>query len=114
MHSPVVLGLDFGGSKIAVAVADVAGARLGTDTVPIRPDESAHANFVSGVSAARELLAAVAGGRVPAAVGACTFGIPHEDRVALAPNVPGWEQLAFGRELAAAVPGGPVRTGTAG
>ena len=29
MDNPVVLGVDFGGSKVAVAAADVAGARSG-------------------------------------------------------------------------------------
>ena len=45
-------------------------------------------------------------------MGACTFGIPHDDRVDLAPNVPGWERLAFGTRLRLAFPGAQVRVAT--
>jgi glucokinase len=44
-------------------------------------------------------LADVAEDRRLAAVGACTFGIPGEDRIELAPNIEGWSDLALGHEL---------------
>ncbi|MCP6769562.1 ROK family protein, partial [Klebsiella pneumoniae] len=44
-----------------------------------------------------------------AGVGACTFGIPREDGVALAPTVPGWDALPFGSALREAFDGVPVR-----
>src|SRR5256885_16554256 len=99
MDSPVVLGLDFGGTKIAAAVCDTSGARLGTTVVETRPADGAEASLERGIHAARTLLDTHAPGRRLAAVGACTFGIPREDRVDLAPTVPGWEDLALGPEL---------------
>ena len=132
-NSPVVLGFDFGGTKIATAVCDLKGNRLASATVctgagsgapaasepgaagrPSRPasDRGAQAIFGRGVQAARDLLAASAPGRELAAVGAATFGIPFEDRVELAPAIDGWESLALGRELRAAFEGAEVRMAT--
>src|SRR5450432_3891562 len=92
--SPVVLGLDFGGTKIAMAVCDPAGQRLGSATVPSGGGSGARASFDLGIAAARDLLAATAPGCELAAVGVSTFGIPFEDRVELAPNIGGWGDLA--------------------
>jgi glucokinase len=46
------------------------------------------------------------------AVGVATIGIPGENGVELAPNIPGWSGLALGRELRAAFPGARVRLAT--
>jgi len=105
----VVLGLDFGGTKIAIAVCDSSGTRLATTTVSSRADDGAQAGLARGIDAAHALLADQVPGAVLVAVGACTFGIPGDDGVELAPNIPGWKSLAFGRELRAAFPGVPVR-----
>jgi glucokinase len=110
MLSPVVLALDFGGSKIAAAVAEAStGARLGGSTVGTVAADGAAANLGLGLSAARRLLADVAPGRPLAAVGAATFGIPADDGVRLAPAIPGWEELRLGRELRRAFPGAEIR-----
>jgi glucokinase len=133
-NSPVVLGFDFGGTKIATAVCDLKGNRLASATVctgagsgapaasepgaagPATAgragDRGAQAIFGRGIQAARDLLAASAPGRELAAVGAATFGIPFEDRVELAPAIDGWESLALGRELRAAFEGAEVRMAT--
>ena len=129
-NSPVVLGFDFGGTKIATAVCDLIGNRLASATVstgaaPGAPepgsapgaaepgsDRGAHAIFGRGIQVARDLLAATAPGSELAAVGAATFGIPFEDRVELAPAIDGWESLALGRELRAAFEGSEVRMAT--
>ena len=132
-NSPVVLGFDFGGTKIATAVCDLIGNRLASATVctgagsgapaasepgAARPrrgpasDRGAQAIFGRGIQAARDLLAASAPGSELAAVGAATFGIPFEDRVELAPAIDGWESLALGRELRAAFEGAEVRMAT--
>jgi glucokinase len=105
---PVVLGVDFGGTKIAVAVCDIDGHRLGSMTVPTRPELGAPASFARAVAAARALLRTVAAGSAPIAVGASTIGIPGEHGVALAPNLPGWERFALGRELRTAFEGAEV------
>src|SRR2546423_15276277 len=112
MNSPVVLGLDFGGTKIAAAVCEMSGVRLGTTTVDTRPADGAEACLERGIRAARDLLETYAPGRPLAAVGACTFGIPREDRVDLAPTVPGWGDLALGRELDRAFGGAQIRLAT--
>ena len=127
-HPPVVAGIDFGGSKIAVAICDLMGNRLASGRVSTRagvdvppgPDgdgspaglDGAKVIFDRGVRATRELLAAAAPDSELAAVGVATFGIPAEDRVLLAPAIDGWEALALGRELRAAFPGADIRMAT--
>lgn len=107
----VLLGMDFGGTKIAVALADPAGRMLVSATVASDGDEGATAAFGRGVLAARRLLSE-AGDPELAAVGVATFGIPFEDRVELAPSIPGWGTLPLGRELRAAFPGAEVAMAT--
>src|SRR5215475_10221853 len=115
---PVVLGLDFGGTKIAVAVCDLQGNRLASATVStaaspgIPSGQHARTVFERGIRAARGLLATAAPGRDLIAVGASTFGIPYDDRVELAPAIDGWEELQLGRELRAAFDGSAVRMAT--
>ncbi len=112
MQSRVVLAVDFGGSKVAATVADATGRRLGSTSARVDPDSSARNTFEKAIEASKALLDDVAAGCGLAAVGACTFGIPREDRVELAPTINGWGELAFGRELRAAFPGVPVRYDT--
>ena len=112
MHSPVVLGLDFGGTKIAVAVCDLSGTRLGETTIETLAEQGAQASLERGILAAKTLLDDVAPGRELAAVGAATFGIPGDDGIALAPAIPGWSELALGRELGAAFIGAEIRLAT--
>lgn len=112
MPAPVVLALDFGGSKVAVAAAGVDGVQLGTATLAVRADDSAQRTFDRAVAAAYDLFADVAPGRPLTAVGACTFGIPRRDGIDLAPNIVGWERLAFGDRLRLAFPGAQIRMAT--
>src|SRR5581483_7166263 len=109
VHAPVVLGIDFGGSKIAAAVEELDGTILGARVHPIDPAHPAAQVFHGGIEAARALLDEAAAGRFLAAVGACTFGIPHDDRVELAPNITGWEAIPFGAALRRAFPGAALR-----
>jgi glucokinase len=97
VEDPVVLGLDFGGSKIAAAAAALDGRRLRELVVATDPAAGARANLARGIAAAHDVL----GGRTPAAVGAVTFGIPRADGIGLAPAIAGWEELALADELAA-------------
>lgn len=112
MPTPVVLGLDFGGSKVAAALADLDGERRGGTVRPVRAGESATTTFHRSVDAARALLSGVGPDVELVAVGACTFGIPREDGIDLAPTIDGWEALPFGALLRAAFPGAAIRTGT--
>ncbi len=52
----VLLGIDFGGTKIAVALADPGGRRLASATVDSAGELGARAAFDRGVRAARDLL----------------------------------------------------------
>lgn len=113
MQSSAVLALDFGGSKVALAVADPdTRERLGVHTLRVRAEDSAQESFDSAIVAARDLLAGTAQGRTLTAVGACTFGIPRADRIELAPTIAGWEGLAFGDELRRAFPVAELRIDT--
>jgi glucokinase len=107
-----VLGLDFGGTKIALAVCTPDGERLAATTVSSGGELGARASFERGVQAARDLLAGHAPGCELAAAGVATFGIPFEDRVELAPAIEGWGELAFGKELRAAFPGSVIKMAT--
>jgi glucokinase len=106
---PVVLGLDYGGTKIAAAVCDLAGNRLASTTVGSDGALGAQASFGRGIEVGRDLLSVTTPGSELVAVGVSTFGIPFEDRVELAPAIDGWDTLAMGRELRAAFPGTQVR-----
>lgn len=110
--SPVVLGLDYGGTKIAAAVADLDGNRLASTTTSSGGALGAQASFARGIQVARDLLAETAPGSELVAVGVSTFGIPFEDRVELAPAIDGWDKLAMGRELRAAFAGAAIRMAT--
>jgi predicted NBD/HSP70 family sugar kinase len=110
--SPVVLGLDFGGTKIAMAVCAPDGEQLASATFSSGGEDGARASFERGVQSARDLLAAAAPDRELVAVGVSTFGIPFDDRVELAPAIEGWGELPFGHELRDAFPGAAVRMAT--
>jgi glucokinase len=112
VHSPVVLGLDFGGTKIAGAVCDLTGRRLGSITIDTRAVDGAQASLERALAAAQALLESSAPGRQLAAVGACTIGIPSDDGIALATNIPGWGDLALDRELRRIFGGVDVRLAT--
>src|SRR5215467_12240753 len=112
MSSPVVVGLDFGGTKIAAALCDLAGRRLGTSTVPTLPEHGARAALDRAIDAAHRLVRDRGSDVDLLAVGASTFGIPGEHGVALSPAVPGWDGIALGRELRDAFSGADVRVAT--
>lgn len=110
--SPAALGLDFGGTKIAIAACDLAGNRLGLATVDSHAGDGAQAALDRGIAAAHALMSSLEPGWHLAGVGAATFGIPYDDRVELAPTIPGWEGLPFGRALREAFPGVPLALAT--
>ena len=89
--SSQLLGLDFGGTKIACAVADPAGTPIAEVTIPTDPDRGAH-QALERTFAAVDGLRANCPGRL-VGVGVSTMGITFEDRTELAPNVAGWAEL---------------------
>jgi glucokinase len=96
-----VLGIDVGGTKLALATADLDGNRRFDDELPTLADQGAPAVISRLLEAARGLVArtSAAGGGELRAVGAVSPGIVMDDRVLLAPNNPGWGTLALAAEL---------------
>src|SRR5262245_3280685 len=89
-----VLGIDFGGTKIALATAALDGRLLESDRLETDAGQGAVQAVDRALARGQQLLAETTrdGGRC-VAVSAVSPGIVYEDRVALAPNVPGWEEL---------------------
>src|SRR3954467_3106481 len=109
MPPAVVLGIDFGGTKIAIAVGDLDGNRLGAVTIPASAESGAAASLAATIDAGRGLLARVAVGYELAGLGVSTFGIPGPGGVARAPAIDGWPALPLGSELGAAFDRVPIR-----
>ncbi|GII31706.1 ROK family protein [Planotetraspora mira] len=128
---PYVLGIDFGGTKVALTVAPLSAAgvppgaasgvsgaapgaaleaALGTappvTRLETRGFEGAAEVVRRTVLACRALVASQAGDLV--AVGVSTFGIVRDGVVRLAPNVPGWEGLPLPGLLRQEFGGTPV------
>jgi glucokinase len=98
-----VLGIDVGGTKLALGTADLDGNRLFDDELPTLADQGAPAVISRLLEAARGLIkrTTAAGEGELVAVGAVSPGIVLADRVLLAPNNPGWGTLALAGELRA-------------
>jgi glucokinase len=86
-----VLGIDFGGTKIALATATTAGERLRSTRIETRAADGAEEVMRRTLAVARRLSDDTPG-RLTAA-GISTFGVVRDGRVQLAPNVRGWEDL---------------------
>jgi glucokinase len=89
-----VLGIDFGGTKIALATAALDGRLLEWDRLDTDAGNGAVQAVDRAVERGRQLVSQTTrnGGRC-VAVSAVSPGIVYEDHVVLAPNVPGWEEL---------------------
>lgn len=102
---PLILGLDFGGTKIACALADLNGTTKEQIVIATDPDRGAGQAIERAFAAAAEL-------QVPGrlvGVGVSTMGITLEDRVELAPNVRGWSGLRLPEAMRAQYPGVRIR-----
>jgi glucokinase len=86
-----VLGIDFGGTKIALATATTTGERLRATRIETRAADGADEVMRRTLAAAHRLTEATPGRLL--AAGISTFGVVRDGRVHLAPNVPGWEDL---------------------
>jgi glucokinase len=92
-----VLGIDFGGTKMAIATASLDGEPLEYARLETEATRGARQAVARALERARELVAVTqfaTNGRC-LAVGAVSPGIVYADRVLLAPNVPGWEELGL-------------------
>jgi glucokinase len=104
MDRAMVVGIDFGGTKIDVALADAAGEVLERVRLATEAQNGAEQALERTVTAVQELAQRSAnhGGRV-LGYAAVSPGVVREDRILLVPNLPGWERLALGRWLATAL-----------
>ncbi|MBO0881573.1 MAG: ROK family protein, partial [Mycobacterium sp.] len=104
---PLILGLDFGGTKIACAVADLAGTPVDQVVIATEPDNGAEQALRRTFAAVDELRSRQPGRLV--GVGVSTMGITFEDRTELAPNVAGWSELRMPEMLRTQYPGVNIR-----
>jgi len=98
---------DFGGTKVDVALVGPGRQIISRTTLPTEAENGADQVIERALSAAAELCAAhgLAG---TSSVGVSTMGYTREDRVNLAPNVPGWECLKLPATFRRAFPGVPL------
>jgi glucokinase len=101
--SPIdfVLAIDFGGTKFDVATATLDGRIVTTERLQTDAAGGADQAVERALVCARELAeaaTATTGGRLVAA-GASSPGIVLDDRILLAPNVPGWTELPLAARL---------------
>lgn len=92
-----VLAIDFGGTKVALATADFTGHLLEQTRIETHASQGALQVLERTFLAAHPLIertAASTGGRCVAA-GVISPGVILPDRILLAPNVPGWGDLAL-------------------
>jgi len=103
--------MDFGGTKIALAVCALDGRCLARHVLATSPDDGGDAVLGRGIAAGQALIAGVEPRHKLAAVGVSTIGVPRPDGVKLAPAIPGWDHVALARSITAAF-GVPVRVAT--
>jgi glucokinase len=96
-----VVAIDFGGTKLDVATAALDGRILATERLETDAAGGADQAVERALACARRLRAeteTATGARLVAA-GASSPGIVLEDRILLAPNVPGWTELPLAARL---------------
>jgi glucokinase len=106
------LALDIGGTKLAVAVGAPNGTLRRIRFAPTSASDGGARVLERAIALAQEVLVEElgAGGEV-AALGVSTMGLTRSDHVELAPNVPGWSDLAIPATLAEAFPDLEVTVG---
>lgn len=104
MSMPVdgfVLGIDLGGTKIALATADVNGTLLSQQTIATLAPQGAEQAIARTIAHGRDLVEQTRRElqRRLVAVGIATMGITLADGVLMAPNVSGWNRLALPAQM---------------
>jgi glucokinase len=101
------LAIDVGGTKIAVGLADSAGALVHTATLPT-PRGNAEAVW----AVAEQLITETIAGNAVRGVGIASAGPIHLATGTVSPiNIAGWRDFPIVDRVAALVPGAPVRLG---
>ena len=112
MSTERILGIDFGGTKVALGLADHDGNLLATRRLDTDAQAGADQVVVRALAGAKNLLADQNATAAVTAIGVVSPGIVLPDRILLAPNVPGWEQLHLRELVAAEFPAVPIAVGT--
>jgi glucokinase len=99
------LAIDFGGTKIAVGTARGDGELIACERIETLADRGAEQAVARALELARKLAAdaRAAGAGECAAAGAVSPGVVQDNRMLLAPNVPGWDGLDLPARLADAL-----------
>lgn len=107
----MILGIDFGGTKIALATADEEGHIFERKDIPTLAHRGAEEAVRRALREAEQLIQSTheKTQEKVSSVGIATMGITQEDRVLYAPNVPGWENLHLPQMIRDAFPGATVR-----
>ncbi|WP_063775101.1 ROK family protein [Streptacidiphilus anmyonensis] len=97
-----VIGVDFGGTKTEVALADSRGRLLARERLDTLAERGPDQTLARAADAARRLAreSRERHGVAVAAYAAVAPGIVQADRILLTPNLPGWERLALSTRLA--------------
>src|SRR4051812_17307237 len=97
-----VVGIDFGGTKVAVGTAGPDGELLLSERIETVADRGADQAVERALEVARglaEQTRAETGGEC-VGVGAVSPGIVLDDQVLLSPNIPGWDRLSLAARVA--------------
>lgn len=92
-----VAAIDFGGTKIAIATADLSGALLKQARLDTNATQGAQQVLERTTACTQALIeetAAEVGGEC-VAVGVATPGVVRDEGILLSPNIPGWEQVSL-------------------
>lgn len=92
-----LLGIDFGGTKIAIGISDANGDLLLSERLPTLATLGAPQALRRALDLAQKLITET-GGTLQAA-GIASPGVIRDDGVDLAPNVPGWEHLHLAKAV---------------
>jgi glucokinase len=98
-----VLGIDFGGTKVALATAGADGRVIRTDRIETLASGGAAQAVERAIETSRRLIAetrALVGDVACLGAGVSVPGIVLGDVIALAPNLPGLGDIALARQLA--------------
>lgn len=108
--APVVLAIDFGGTKVALGLADRTGELIAQRRLNTEAESGAEQAVERALRAATEMVSGHP--EPPAAIGVVSPGIVLPDRILLAPNIPGWERLRLPEAVGRLFPSIPVVVGT--
>jgi len=100
-----LLAIDFGGTKVAVATADMEGSILKQARLDTHASQGAQQLLERTTGTAQALIERTmeeVGGQC-VAVGVSTPGVVHDDGVLLSPNIPGWEQVSLRETMRASL-----------